>query len=609
MQAYALEPYFYYLYYLYCHGYESGEPILSQKSKIKKHMGQTLPLTCLTLNRQKGSSKQKQCWSLSKPCWNLNKQFYVGKEKSLSSSLASAKARWLDAQIAVIKKSEQIKKGFLKSKPLLCWHGDVHFLNLRHWFFNSLRAMHLLWTITKNNGRVVFIHQSGFFDIQAHQNMVDDLMQSLLRPSLKREAFTYFKKKKNHRVKQVNALKKPVHRSIGLKRGKPRKRLQLCWAPQALKMKKAVKARMLQLASTRKKSVHVEFPLPLLSRLIKTEFGPYSILQKENRTHKTDQTKSIGKPRYVPLLQKARLWMRLCQLSSRLATSTYGAVKSSWFSNNSVSNSVFHPLALFDRKSKAQNLRSLSGGINRLNRPFAKTFWLCLLPLLIPFKRNQWFKPQLASASIKAKEIPSFLDLNRSERNKRNKQKRLHRLNHMYLSYKLALHFTKSITKSTKRQTIDRITAIDRITTYNKGYLQNFYEAPLFTYIKSPLSLTSPLSFSVLSNQQLAKNMLLGQINAVVFSNGDRSAKLVQQARNLNIPTIGLCGGFAQTNFKTKSPFSYNRQWVDYPIIGNPNNHNNVAMLFSRVILASKKHSFKKYRFKKHPNLNIQRKK
>jgi hypothetical protein len=46
---------------------------------------------------------------------------------------------------------------------------------------------------------------------------------------------------------------------------------------------------------------------------------------------------------------------------------------------------------------------------------------------------------------------------------------------------------------------------------------------------------------------------------------------------------------------------------VDYPIIGNPNNHNNVAMLFSRVILASKKHSFKKYRFKKHPNLNIQK--
>jgi hypothetical protein len=32
-----------------------------------------------------------------------------------------------------------------------------------------------------------------------------------------------------------------------------------------------------------------------------------------------------------------------------------------------------------------------------------------------------------------------------------------------------------------------------------------------------------------------------------------------------------------------------------------------VAMLFSRVILASKKHSFKKYRFKKHPNLNIQK--
>jgi ribosomal protein S2 len=76
--------------------------------------------------------------------------------------------------------------------------------------------------------------------------------------------------------------------------------------------------------------------------------------------------------------------------------------------------------------------------------------------------------------------------------------------------------------------------------------------------------------------------MLLGQINVVVFSNSDNSAKLLQHARNLNIPTIGLCGEFAQTNLKAKS--QNNRQWVDSPIVANPNNHHSVTMIFATLL-------------------------
>jgi hypothetical protein len=442
--------------------------------------------------------------------------------------------------------------------------------------------MHLLWTITKNNGRVLFINQNRYFDQQAHVSLVDNLMQCQLKPSLKRQ---------------------PMYCSdlARLEQSNPKGRLNAY---------ETQRVRMWRLANS-------SVGFPKLSKLVTTQF--HSALNKnkknKNQLHhyggyqpcaqsKQQQlplanqggsrkrlssgstqamhtqamgTQAMGTP--YATAHRARLWLRFYQLSSRLATTTYGTTLNGWFSNSSVSNSVFHCLVLFDRLNKHKRFNSLSQGHKvAQTQSHHLTTWSSSEPMADPDTLywgdvwSWWFKPQGSPQLLKptqsVKEAESVKQRNQSQ--------------------SAALHFTKSRN-------------IHTVTGYNPAYLREFYlyKQPDQTEFTKPhhtiLSqitdhVTKAGSFGSAEDQILAKNILLGQVNAVVFSNADHEAQLVQEARCLNIPTIGLCGGFAQTNLKGKCPNK--RQWVDYPIIGNPNHHHSVCMLFGNVACVNRTHVY-----------------
>lgn len=429
----------------------------------------------------------------------------------------------------------------INSKPLLCWHSDVALLNLRHWFLNLLRAMHLLWTTGKNNGRVMLINHGNPLAIEAHQNNVDRLMLCQLSPTLRRQASS----------KQAN--QPGIH--FGSEKAKPN-------------------AKPLPLANS-----NVNFTK--LTQL--TQF-------KAKEAFKEEAVSRVDTDNHT--LFKARLWIKFYQLSSRLVTCTYEAVKMGWFSNSFASNYVWNPLMLYDRSSLvfkgagAQSRLTLPMGAIR-SQDHATTkrlpFHLFLQEQRLWFKLSKGLLPR--SPQILAKRATKPLKKNI-----------------------MALGFANPNFFSGKRKqgsalAVLRFCSDVTNTTAAKNYIKSFYKSTVeptqFALIQKRRRLYDALSTDRKSTQHqlCAKNILLGQINVVVFSHPENSAKLVQQARNLNIPTIGLCGGFAQKNQLISKPNQY-RQWVDFPIIANPNNHDNVTMLFckfTKISLTSLKHtSFRK---------------
>jgi hypothetical protein len=550
---------------------------------------------------------------------------------------------------------------FVKSRPLLCWHSDIAFLNLRHWFLNLLRAMHLVWTIAKNNGRVMLVNHGTSFDYQAHLRMVDLLIPCQLRPTLRREPYSY-------RRNIDNKLLKEAWEKFG----------------QILSIKKA--------------------PLPLdltkLTKLLKRALLGNRRPLRQKGQNEGFQLKGASKYFINQWTQlKTRLWIKLHQLSSRLMTCTYGSVKMGWFSNHFASNHVWNPFyfgptlvgMLTGIKSK-HNLRhkhrikgthkkkSIIGFIRSIKPGFTDAYIKSKKPLLLKIS-TRWFRPSprfkryklppfaplklsgakekvsptvftqpllsgqkpvesgsitlpLASASPRAKALASASPgakakgqpfISRGRWNKEGKdtyvkftdwkslveQKVIgsyskidtnmaaqlyiprfykHNPNQETKGYLSLSSFSKGQKPQLNLSSIKPIRnrsffwpyCLDIHNHHNQGFssLSNTKDMISFSYgYKKLLN-----NWKSKNNELLAKHLVLGQTNVIVFSHPERSAQLVQQARNLNIPTIGLCGGFASRNIQLEKTKSMCRRWVDFPIIANPSNHELVRMLFSKII-------------------------
>jgi len=461
-------------------------------------------------------------YSFNKPLSGLNTKLKPLNFQPNQSKVQKNKVQFLSQikpnSVAVKKATGFGLRSIVKSKPLLCWHEDIGFLNLRHMFLNLLQAIHLVWKIAKNNGRVMLINSP--FDQKANLSKVENLIKCQLRPTLRRQNFLY--------SSSFYFLK-----TLGSK------------------------------ANTKT----FQFANPSIAFTKLTQLTKFNVI--------AGLGVGIDK-RQVNSLHRVRLWIKLNQLTSRLVTCSYGAVKMGWFSNRAASNNVWNPLRQYDQyrvrcdtllkqlskstfKSKQQNSIVLPMGYKRANG-----------------KKDPW---------------------SRSGKRHQNQALKNRWFSHMSIPYKKGpltpspwkgRDQNKSFPKGTELEVLDFCSSItDNIAA--KSYLQRFYNTVKPNKNRHIVSLISTNAYDGLStgrkstyDQQLAKNLLLGQINAVVFSHPENSVKLVQQARNLNIPTIGLCGGFAQKNAK---PNKY-RQWVDYPIICNPNK-DNVTMLFSKITKAS----------------------
>ena len=84
------------------------------------------------------------------------KTFQADKISLPNKSLTKIKTK---KQIRFQFKPEHMKriKPVFKTRPLLCYHHDLSFLNLRFYFLNTLKALHCCWSAVKNNKRVAFL--------------------------------------------------------------------------------------------------------------------------------------------------------------------------------------------------------------------------------------------------------------------------------------------------------------------------------------------------------------------------------------------------------------------------------------------------------------------
>jgi hypothetical protein len=78
-------------------------------------------------------------------------------------------------------------------------------------------------------------------------------------------------------------------------------------------------------------------------------------------------------------------------------------------------------------------------------------------------------------------------------------------------------------------------------------------------------------------NQLVARNIVLGQTNVVVFSNGQLLRNQVKQVNNLSIVTIAFFGEFANKNQKLN-------QKANFSIIANSKNQELITVYFWKII-------------------------
>lgn len=62
------------------------------------------------------------------------------------------------------------------SKELLCWRSDLAFLNLRGFFSNTLKALHICWVAIRNNKRILFINNHLSIDSKAKAQYINNIL-------------------------------------------------------------------------------------------------------------------------------------------------------------------------------------------------------------------------------------------------------------------------------------------------------------------------------------------------------------------------------------------------------------------------------------------------
>ena len=248
-----------------------------------------------------------------------------------------------------------------KSKPLLCWRSELAFLNLRTYFLNVIKAMHLVWTVAKNNGNIVLVNHGGPLDSQAHLNAVSlslkHQIQSTMVPRIKLPAHimkTFISRNVTKNCDKSKKVKK------SLKPGHKKKLLNI-----ATKFKTQTNTKR---ALNFRGSRPTYKSKPFLKEL--TEFLTILGLSEENHNPSQKITFSKGKNKQkvsaddLKKFSKVALTMKLTQLNSRFCTLAYGDAHPAtmgFFSNsNGVYKELFNPLKTFCSQ-ELQNCNNFNG--------------------------------------------------------------------------------------------------------------------------------------------------------------------------------------------------------------------------------------------------------
>lgn len=483
------------------------------------------------------------------------------------------------------------KDVFFKTKPLLCWRSDLAYFNLRWYFLNTFKALHLCWNAVKNNKRIAFVGVDS-----------DRLTFATNRTCRRLEQTTAFYRDVVPRLKQRTKRHKKQRYN----------RLTLTKTTFISRFDNPIKDKKPSYNHNLNARFSLDVRLYGLTRLIRACHGL--------RSHHAEPKQ----PRLGPLLKQQHRLQSLCaQTFVKLPVVAYPTAGTGFLSNPA------HPLkAVFNHFATActnlkpsdlnQHLKCIPGAL----RSHAAVAKYCILQFnhigLTPNISFQYYdshtyklkpiKPHLNEALLNevcqgtssggasgkflrepVKQASTLCLGQTSGTYSTNDNQTLSVANLRHFVYKSRLcqaHMKALVVPSYSAKGLvkdQKWVSCVKPRRMPVGFSSKS-KSPLFssygqrssgrrqTWHKNNNVAKYMMSAELKGFQNWAVNPHLKQAGVIFFANPDKYTALAAQAKRLRIPTIGLVSGLQHQNqYGSKKHLKQNDS-VDYPILGNPDN-------------------------------------
>lgn len=470
----------------------------------------------------------------------------------------------------------QRQNSFFESKPLLCWKNDLAYYNLRIYFLNTLKALHLCWWAAKNNKKIAFIGVNGDLLNQASSSCLTSWFKS---KSLTRNSIPKLRSSLNkNRFKTLSATGVRGKRlylkssyAAQLRKGSFSRKLFQSYALwlNAFKPTSFLSEKQASLKTKFNDKVNNAKGYVLLPKMIKAyaQCESFFFHSGDARLSNPDQALKAASSHLLclrkPDLEK-RLTSNWAQLAHRLGQLGLKAPHTEF-------DGQFTPAKVYpELNTKAKSDLTFYD-------PFAK---------INISKRRFWRNPSHAKCMAREQtEIIKFL-FSKQNQNKLVWFKRKQRIK-PYLQPVEKTFRGRFVLNHRNKIAFQRHNVLFRgqkrnFKPYNRRFKQkifkkNFYK-PYYNNMLQRIEFYDRASFVINPN--------LKQADVLFFIHPDKTPGMVTMARNLRIATIGLVCGLKPKN-KSRLKQAHLADGVNYPIVGNADNNFFVLLLlrtFLRVI-------------------------
>lgn len=435
-------------------------------------------------------------------------------------------------------RSQENKPGlFFKTRPLLCYHDDLNFVNLRFYFLNTLKALHCCWSAVKNNKRIAFL------------GVEHDLLSRALDGCSK----AWFKSKNFNRdtLPRTTNSEPASKRGFGLK-SKQRQQKQLGHDFNSLL---TTNARMLKKPSFTKQTQQGRKKTWANFTLKRTETSLYALIAKRMSAHAGLSSFVTGQSNLVLLANPDQ---SLKMASSHLSFFKPETQRLNWSNlNGRTQFGLKAPCAHFETSY-------FSAATNESFRPDLTTTRLRSSDFSFGtnFKSNRILKNQrVFHAKVQEHKLCSVFGSSGLVKKAPEKKK---------TGLKKAILKKKKKQPKTKRFGFEKLCFFNR---YRKHSSKQAFERNLTSFLGVPYA---PFYESCLNRIEFydrfhfAKNPYFKQAELIFFSHPDKTLSMANQAKNLRIPSIGIES--ALKGRKERLKYASLRSTVTMPLLGNPDN-------------------------------------
>lgn len=467
-----------------------------------------------------------------------------------------------------------VRNHFFKARPLLCWHNDLAYYNLRLYFLNTLRALHVCWSAVRNNKKIGFVGVSGDLLNQASCACLTSWFktQSLTRDSLPRIRADYSRVGKNADEANLHLTQEKKPKSLKTKR------------------KNSMFLR------NRRQNHFIFYNYGLWINMFQRTMQCYKTAFMPSVSPAQPSANALSKGVPNDISKRTKAYVLMAKLMKAYQESDYVFFKASNVArlsnpNQAVKTASSHLLMLKSQGLQRRSQSSWSQLTYRFGQVGLKApvqdFDLNFAPARSHFETNTNIKSTL-------KNYDTFYNLRVRPRARHTHQKKV---SYAVNAHAQVIHFlfacrVTSDSKASKSNQALNKSAYETKKKYRGCYVLNYRNQKriqngqfLFRNLRhgSKPTFRRRLSYAPRYTKmlqrvefyditQFAINANLKQADVLFFLHPDKAYGMVRNAKNLRIATIGIVSGL-KSKVKSHLKHNYMTDDVNYPIVGNPDNN------------------------------------